>query len=122
MKAVRLKLKVRIAKIVNGNKNILTEKIIIVKTIAIKVFFKEIILKRNEFFKVSFKDNFTVVNKGKLYINEKSNIYKLHKIELLGLIYRILPAIFIFVSSKNVIIIQSVGITILLWFAHVFVY
>ena len=71
MKAVRLKLKVRIAKIVNGNKNILTEKIIIVKTIAIKVFFKEIILKRNEFFKVSFKDNFTVVNKGKLYINEK---------------------------------------------------
>ena len=74
MKAVRLKLKVRIAKIVNGNKNILTEKIIIVKTIAIKVFFKEIILKRNEFFKVSFKDNFTVVNKGKLYINEKSKI------------------------------------------------
>ena len=70
MKAVRLKLKVRIAKIVNGNKNILTEKIIIVKTIAIKVFFK-----------VSFKDNFTVVNKGKLYINEKSNS-KLIKIQI----------------------------------------
>ena len=81
MKAVRLKLKVRIAKIVNGNKNILTENIIIVKTIAIKVFFKEIILKRNEFFKVSFKDNFTVVNKGKLYINEKSNS-KLIKIQI----------------------------------------
>lgn len=81
MKAVRLKLKVRIAKIVNGNKNILTEKIIIVKTIAVKVFFKEIILKRNEFFKVSFKDNFTVVNKGKLYINEKSNS-KLIKIQI----------------------------------------
>ena len=81
MKAVRLKLKVRIAKIVNGNKNILTEKIIIVKTIAIKVFFKEIILKRNEFLKISFKDNFTVVNKGKLYINEKSNS-KLIKIQI----------------------------------------
>ena len=81
MKAVRLKLKVRIAKIVNGNKNILTEKIIIVKTIAIKVFFKEIILKRNEFLKISFKDNFTVVNKGKLYINEKANS-KLIKIQI----------------------------------------
>ena len=45
------------------------------------MFFKEIILKRNEFFKVSFKDNFTVVNKGKLYINEKSNS-KLIKIQI----------------------------------------
>ena len=33
------------------------------------------------FFKVSFKDNFTVVNKGKLYINEKSNS-KLIKIQI----------------------------------------
>lgn len=35
----------RIIKIVNGNKNMLIEKIIIARTIAIKVFFKEIILK-----------------------------------------------------------------------------
>lgn len=35
----------RIIKIVNGNKNMLIEKVIIVRTIAIKVFFKEIILK-----------------------------------------------------------------------------
>ena len=37
--------------------------------------------KRNEFLKISFKDNFTVVNKGKLYINEKANS-KLIKIQI----------------------------------------
>ena len=59
----------------------LIEKIIIARAIAIKVFFNEIILKRNEFLKISFKDNFTVVNKGKLYINEKANS-KLIKIQI----------------------------------------
>lgn len=59
----------------------LIEKIIIARAIAIKVFFNEIILKRNEFFKISFKDNFTVVNKGKLYIKEKANS-KLIKIQI----------------------------------------
>ena len=71
----------KIIKIVNGNKNMLIEKIIIARAIAIKVFFNEIILKRNEFFKISFKDNFTVVNKGKLYIKEKANS-KLIKIQI----------------------------------------
>ena len=71
----------KIIRIVNGNKNMLIEKIIIARAIAIKVFFYEIILKRNEFLKISFKDNFTVVNKGKLYINEKANS-KLIKIQI----------------------------------------
>ena len=44
-KAIKLKLKVKIIKIVNGNKNMLIEKIIIARAIAIKVFFNEIILK-----------------------------------------------------------------------------